>query len=91
MSLYPFLSLASQRRITPVDSVRVQSRMTAPMPLSCVLRSYIKVSALVRDFVEGLGKYRTNGRHVWQCLFRHAHPAIFLTCRQQACEICRRA
>ena len=38
-----------------------------------------------------LWKYRTNGRHVWRCHFRHAHPANSLTCRQQACEICRRA
>ncbi len=32
-----------------------------------------------------------DGRHVWRCHFRHAHPANSLTCRQQACEICRRA
>ena len=36
-------------------------------------------------------KYRTNGRHVWRCHFRHAHPANSLTCHQQVCEICRRA
>ena len=74
--------------IEHVGSTAVLGLSAKPIiDIDVVIRDYAALDAVVC----ALRKYRTNGRHVWRCHFCHAHPANSLTCRQQACEICRRA